>query len=48
MDSAVSVFLNGISGVFAGIAVLYILMKILARAAGRPASPSSSVSPKTD
>ena len=38
MNTASSVFINGIAGVFTGIAVLYIMMKILAITAGRPPS----------
>lgn len=29
MDAAVSVFINGIAGVFAGVAILYLAMKII-------------------
>lgn len=45
MDTASSIFINGITGVFAGIAVLYLAMKLLAVTAGRPTPPPA---PKTD
>ena len=48
MDTASSVFINGISGVFTGIAVLYVMMKILAVIAGRPAAAVQPAAPKTD
>ena len=48
MNTASSVFINGIVGVFAGIAVLYVMMKILSVTAGRPASGSAPPTPKTD
>ena len=48
MDTASSVFLNGIVGVFTGIAVLYVMMKILSVTAGRSASGSAPPTPKTD
>jgi low affinity Fe/Cu permease len=38
MNTAFDVFINGIAGVFTGIAVLYVMMKILAITAGRPPS----------
>ena len=34
METTLSVFLNGMGGVFAGMAVLYLTMKALALAAG--------------
>ena len=37
METTLSVFLNGISGVFAGMAVLYLTMKTLALVAASPA-----------
>lgn len=37
MNTAFDVFINGIAGVFTGIAVLYVMMKILAVTAGRQA-----------
>ena len=40
VDAAVSIFVNGIIGVFAGIAVLYVTMKVLALTAGRLAAGS--------
>jgi len=36
VETTLSVFLNGIGGVFAGMAVLYITMKILALVAKNP------------
>ena len=36
MDTSLSVFLNGMGGVFAGMAVLYLTMKALALVAGNP------------
>ncbi len=36
MEPTLSVFLNGIGGVFAGMAVLYVTMKILALVAKNP------------
>ncbi|MDP6579141.1 MAG: hypothetical protein QF681_00675 [Vicinamibacterales bacterium] len=47
MESVFSVFINGISGVFTGIAVLYVMMKVLSLTAGRPASASSPAASKT-
>jgi hypothetical protein len=43
MDSAASIFLNGITGVFIGMAVLYLAMKLIALA-----SAPRSGSEKTD
>ena len=48
MDTASSVFINGIAGVFTGIAVLYVMMKILAFFAGRPTAGSAPPTPKRD
>ncbi len=48
MDTASSVFINGISGVFTGIAVLYVMMKVLAFVVGRPATGSTPSAPRTD
>jgi len=48
MDMAARVFLNGIGGVFVGIAVLYVMMKLLAIVAGSPApgaAPPARTSP---
>jgi len=36
VETTLSVFLNGIGGVFAGMAVLYVTMKILALVAKNP------------
>ena len=46
MVTAFSVFINGISGVFTGIAVLYVMMKLLAIVAGRSTTDSASSAPK--
>ncbi len=48
MHTASDVFINGIAGVFTGIAVLYIMMKMLSYVAGRPAPGSAPPAPKTD
>ena len=39
--TATDIFINGIIGVFTGITVLYLLMRILAAAVGRPARESA-------
>ena len=41
MVTATDIFINGIIGVFTGITVLYLLMRILAAAVGRPACESA-------
>lgn len=41
MVTAFSVFLNGLSGVFVGITVLYLLMKLLAAVSDRLVQPAS-------
>ena len=48
MHTASGVFINGIVGVFTGIAVLYIMMKMLSYVAGRPAQGHAPPTPKTD
>ncbi len=35
MDAAINIFVNGITGVFLGMAVLYLTMKIIALVAAR-------------
>jgi len=35
MQAAIDIFLNGVLGVFAGLAVLYVAIKIIRLAAGR-------------
>lgn len=35
MQAAIEIFLNGISGVFIGLAVLYVAIKVIRFAAGR-------------
>ena len=42
MDAAFSIFVNGFVGVFTGIALLYLMMKVLSAVAGRPPVDSSS------
>ena len=37
MEQALEVFINGIGGVFAGIAMLYVSIRLIALAAGRQA-----------
>ena len=37
MEQALEVFLNGIGGVFAGMAVLYLCIRLLALVADKPA-----------
>ena len=48
MNTASSVFINGIAGVFTGIGVLYVMMKILSFVAGRPTPGSAPPIPKTE
>ena len=48
MNTASSVFINGIAGVFTGIAVLYVMMKMLSLVVGRPAPGAVLPPPKTD
>jgi len=36
MEETLNVFINGIAGVFCGMAVLYIAMKLIRLVAGRP------------
>ena len=48
MNTASSVFINGIAGVFTGIAVLYVMMKILSLVAGRSAPGPAPPAPKTE
>ena len=48
MNTASSVFINGIAGVFTGIAVLYVMMKILSFVGGRPTPGSAPPTPKTE
>ena len=37
MEQSLEIFLNGILGVFAGMAVLYLAIKIISATAGKPA-----------
>ena len=48
MNTASSVFINGIAGVFTGIGVLYVMMKSLSFVAGRPTPGSAPPTPKTE
>ena len=48
MTTATDIFVNGVIGVFVGIAVLYVLMRILAVTAGRPARESSPAEPASN
>ncbi|MCH2253198.1 MAG: hypothetical protein MK365_08565 [Vicinamibacterales bacterium] len=48
MNTASSVFINGIAGVFTGIGVLYVMMKILSFVGGRPTPGSAPPTPKTE
>ena len=48
MITATDIFINGVIGVFAGISVLYLLMRILAAALGRPARESAPADPASD
>ena len=42
METAFGIFVNGIAGVFIGMAVLYLAMKLIAWVAGeRPAPPKT-------
>lgn len=43
METEFSVFVSGITGVFAGMAVLYVTMKIISLVAGSP--PAKPVEP---
>ena len=42
VDIAVSIFINGLSGVFVGIGLLYLMMKLLALVSDRSAQPPSN------
>ena len=48
MNTASSVFINGIAGVFTGIGVLYVMMKILSFVGGRQTPGSAPPTPKTE
>ncbi len=48
MITATDIFINGIIGVFTGIAVLYLLMRVLAAAIGRTARGSAPADPASD
>ena len=42
MESAVSVFVNGITGVFIGMAVLYLAMKLIAMVSAMRSEPEKT------
>ena len=48
VTTATDIFVNGAIGVFTGIAVLYVLMRVLAAALGRPAPESAPADPASD
>lgn len=47
MNSAFSIFINGLSGVFVGIGLLYLMMKLLALVSDRSAQPGAKPGPGT-
>jgi Na+-transporting methylmalonyl-CoA/oxaloacetate decarboxylase gamma subunit len=48
VTTATDIFVNGVIGVFTGIAVLYVLMRVLAAVLGRPAPESAPADPASD
>lgn len=48
MTTATDIFVNGVAGVFAGVAVLYLLMRVLAAVLGRPAEGPAPADPAAD
>ena len=48
MTTATDIFVNGVVGVFTGIAVLYLLMRLLAAVLGRPSSEAAPADPASD
>lgn len=48
MTTATDIFVNGVAGVFAGIAVLYLLMRVLAAVLGCPAAGPAPADPASD
>ena len=48
MTTATDIFVNGIVGVFTGITVLYLLMRVLAAVLGRSAPESAPADPASD
>ena len=48
MTTATDIFVNGIIGVFTGIGVLYVLMRVLAAVLGRPARDPAPADPASD
>ena len=48
MTTATDSFVNGVIGVVTGIAVLYVLMRVLAAVLGRPAPESAPADPASD
>jgi hypothetical protein len=47
VNTPYSIFVNGLSGVFVGIGMLYLMMKLLAVLSGRWAQPASKSGPGT-
>jgi len=48
VTTATDIFVNGVIGVFTGIAVLYALMRVLAAVLDRPAPESAPADPASD
>ncbi len=48
VTTATDIFVNGVIGVFTGIAVLYLLMRVLAAVLGRPAPEAAPADPASD
>ncbi len=48
MTTATDIFVNGVIGVFTGIAVLYVLMRVLAAFLGRAAREPTPADPASD
>ena len=48
VTTATDIFVNGVLGVFSGIAVLYVLMRVLAAVLGRPAREPTPADPASD
>ena len=48
VTTATDIFVNGVAGVFAGVAVLYLLMRVLAAILGRPAEGPAPADPAAD
>jgi len=48
VTTATDIFVNGVIGVFTGIAVLYVLMRVLAALLGRPTPESAPADPASE